>query len=170
MLGDRSIKQSLWSVGSTSLWCSCRFCSSSLDGNNQLGSKRERRNIMISYERSSYGADWSVNHVWVRMWKMHGWTLEGLSEHLYSWDAYVCRNWLYCSAERGGGGGDGGFLVFPQWKTNADKPQQHGEVTSEMLASIDGPVLFQASVSHSMAQCTREHGIHNPNKTKQCAR
>lgn len=27
--------------------------------------------------------------------------------------------------------------------------QQHEEVTSEMLASIDGPVLFQASVSHT---------------------
>lgn len=33
-----------------------------------------------------------------------------------------------------------------------------------MLASIDRPVLFQASVSHSMAHCTGEHGIHNPNK------
>lgn len=92
------------------------------------------------------------------------------SQNIYTVEMHTYAGIGFTALQSEGRGGDGGFLVFPQWKTNADKPQQHGEVTSEMLASIDGPVLFQASVSHSMAQCTREHGIHNPNKTKQCAR
>lgn len=47
--------------------------------------------------------------------------------------------------------------------------QQRDEVTSEMLASIDGPVLFQASVSHAVwLTALGSIGIHNPNKTKHC--
>lgn len=117
MLVDRGIKQILWNVGSTSVWCTRRFCSSSLSGNNQLGSKQGRHYIMISHERSTHGGDWSVNYVCVS--EDRG-ILVGFSEHPY------CRDTLQvlfikefsCTVDWGG---YGGLVVFPQWKTNAYK-------------------------------------------------
>lgn len=138
------------------------FCSGSLDGNNQLWSKRGRRNIMISHERSTHGGDWSVNHVC--MWADARRTIGGLLTTSLQMIPYrdimqLIFIWEFsCTAE---GRESSGFL---------EQTSQQRNIGFNRRPFFIFLYFFSPgfSITHSVARCTGEHGIHNPNKAKHC--